>query len=365
MLLAAIRKEVLQLLADRGALASMFLMPLAFIVFFGFVFKGGGDDGEGRPIAVYYQDGDATAERIVAAMSESGAFAPDRRASADEVRARVAAEDVLVGLIIPRELGPGGEPAELVIDEASSPQFRGPIEGAVRGLIGRAFAPPGAASDDGSAWLVVATPPGMGKPLQPGDAFQITVPGNALLFSFFIAVTVALGFVEERRQGTFRRLLAAPVGRPKVLLAKLVPYYIVGVIQMAFLFGVGAGGFGMTVGGSLVALCAITAASVFCAVSLGLLIASFGGSEKQVGGFASLAVLVMGLLGGAMVPRIVMPDSIQSFGLFVPHGWALDAYYDVLMRTGTTVADVATPIAVLCGFGAAFAAFGAARFKFE
>jgi ABC-2 type transport system permease protein len=134
---------------------------------------------------------------------------------------------------------------------------------------------------------------------------------------------------------------------------------------MAFLFGTGALAFHMRVGGSVVALALITMASVFCAVSLGFLVASFGGTAKQVGGIGSLIVLMMALIGGCMVPRLLMPDSLKLLGLLVPHGWALDAYHDVLVRDGTTIADVARPLLVLAGFGAVFATVGALRFRFE
>ncbi len=365
MILAAVRKECLQLLADRGALATMFLMPLAFIAFFGLVFRPGGGDGDqrARPIAVWHATDHALGRAIVANIEASGQLSPVAMDSAEAVRRSVADERVDVGLVIPPDFDPAsGRPAHLIIDPGASLMFRGPVQGAVTALVERAVAPPNAAPP---AYVDVQAPPGVREPLANIDSFQVTVPGNALLFSFFIAVTVALGFVEERRVGTFRRLLASPVSRPRVLLAKLVPYFLVGLVQMAFLFGVGIVGFGMAVAGSALALCALTAASVFCAVSLGLFIASFGGTEKQVGGFASLAVLVMGLIGGAMYPRALMPESMQTLGLLVPHGWGLDGYYDVLVRAGTTVGDIAPHICAMCAFGAAFAVFGALRFRFE
>ena len=73
----------------------------------------------------------------------------------------------------------------------------------------------------------------------------------------------------------------------------------------------------------------------------------------------------MGMLGGCMVPRLVMPAFMKSLGLGVPHGWALDGYYEVLVREGTTIADVAPSIGALLAFGAAFAGLGIALFRFE
>ena len=73
----------------------------------------------------------------------------------------------------------------------------------------------------------------------------------------------------------------------------------------------------------------------------------------------------MGLLGGCMFPRIAMPPFMKTLGLGVPHWWALDGYYDVLVRQGTTLADIAPSIAALLGFAAVFASLGVALFKFE
>jgi ABC-2 type transport system permease protein len=197
------------------------------------------------------------------------------------------------------------------------------------------------------------------------SSFQISVPSNAVLFGFFLALTVAMSFAQERRTGTWQRLLAAPMPRWHALVAMLVPYLFVGAVQLAFFFSLGAIAFGMQIAGSLTALIVLSVALVYCAVALGLLFAAIGGSERQLGGFGSVALLVMGMIGGCMVPRQAMPDFMQSLGLAVPHGWALDGYNEVLVQQGTSIADVAPSIAALLLFGSGFAAIGAALFRFE
>jgi ABC-2 type transport system permease protein len=209
------------------------------------------------------------------------------------------------------------------------------------------------------------SPPGLARPLAHITAFQVTVPGNAVLFGFFIALTTAVSFVTERRTGTWRRLLAAPVPRWKALVAALVPYLLVGVLQLTFLFGVGALGFGMQVAGSIAALVVLSLSVVLCAISLGLLFATVASTERQIGGIGSVVLLVMGLLGGCMFPRLLMPAFMRRIGHAVPHSWALDGYYDVLVREGTTIADIAPSIAALLVFAAVFAGVGVWRFRFE
>jgi ABC-2 type transport system permease protein len=236
---------------------------------------------------------------------------------------------------------------------------RGPLEGALAAAIGRSLL--GGAD---LRLLVAVGPPGARSP-RSASGFQVAVPGNAVLFGFFLALTVALSFLAERRAGTLRRILAAPVPRPLILVAKLVPFAIVGGLQMTLLFGLGALAFGMEVAGSVVGLALLTVAVVLAAAALGLLIASFSGTEKQVGGIGSICLLVMGLLGGGMIPRLAMPSTMQAIGLVTPHAWALDGYYDLLMRPGTGVVDVLPQIAAVLGFAALFAAIGALRFDFE
>jgi ABC-type transport system involved in multi-copper enzyme maturation permease subunit len=365
MLAAAIKKDLRLLVHDRTAFVSLFVMPVVFIAIFG-VFFGDGDGGGGpgkRNLQVWAADTPRN-KAVLAAIDASKLFDVARMTTPDDARRGVAAEAAVAALILPADFDPAnGHPAELAIDEALSPQIRMPVEGALTGIITRVVFPPPPGADQ--PVLVAKTPPGIDRALDNVDAFQLTVPGNSVLFGFFLALTVGLAFTEERRTGTWRRILAAPVSRARVLGAKLASYLIVGLVQFTFLFGVGAGVFGMRIGGSIFALVLLTVGVVSCAVSFGLLIASFGGTPKRIGSLGSMCLLVMGLVGGAMVPRAVMPPAMQTVGLFVPHGWALDGYFTLLVRDGATIVDVAPQIAAVFGFAAAFATIGVWRFRFE
>lgn len=368
MLGAAIVKEIQLLLRDRGTLLSMFLLPLVFIAFFGSMYgssSGNGKD-EARLIPVWHEPGDARAAAVVKHIEDSQQFRPRLENSADDVRALVAGKDADVGLVFPAQFDvAAGRPAELVIDEGASLQFRAPLQGQLHGLMSTALADAECQAHLTSPPFVSRTPPGIDAPLRDAGSFQISVTGNVVLFVFFISVTIALSFVEERRTGTWRRLLATPVHRSVLLFAKLVPFYIIGLLQVAFLFAVGILAFDMRIGGSPVGVVLVTMATVYCAVTLGLFVASFGGSGKQVGGIVSVLMLVLGMLGGAMIPREIMPDAMRLAGLATPHAWAVDAYHDLVLRTSTGVVDVLIPIAVLTAFGTMFAIVGASRFKFN
>ena len=364
MIRASIVKEVQLLLRDRGRLISLFALPVIFILVFGSMFKFGADKGDARKIAIWHVASDARGQAIEQALAQTPGFAPLDEPSADAVRHAVASEAVTAGLIVPDHFDPArGVPVELSIDLGMAIQARAPLQGALTGVVMRALAP--APPRDQPALVEAKTPPGIAKPLDDVSGFQITVPGNAVLFGFFIAMTVAIAFANERHTGTWRRQLAAPVPRWEALLGKVVPYYLISVVQLAFLFGLGAGVFGMKVAGSVPALCVLSLAVSLCSVAFGLMVASFGGTERQIGSIVPVILLVMGLIGGCMFPRILMPPVMQQIGHVVPHSWALDGYTDLLIRTGTGIADVAQPIVALLGFAAAFTAFGLWRFRFE
>jgi ABC-type multidrug transport system permease subunit len=356
---ASILKEVQLLLRDRGRLISLFALPVIFILVFGSMFKFGPDRGAPQPIAVWHAPGDARGIMIERVLAGTQGFAAKPMPSADAVRHAVATSEVGAGLIAEPE------PAmiELSIDLGEPIQLRAPLQGALTGVVMRAVSP--APIAEAKPVVEAKTPPGIKKPLDDVTGFQITVPGNAVLFGFFIAMAVAMSFASERHTGTWRRLLASPVPRWQTLVGKLVPYYLISLVQLAFLFGLGAGVFGMKIAGSVPALCVLSLALSLCAVCLGMLFASFGATEKQIGSIVSVVLLVMGLLGGCMFPRLLMPPAMQQIGHIVPHSWALDGYTDLLIRKGTGLADIASPIAALCAFAAGFAILGLWRFRFE
>jgi ABC-2 type transport system permease protein len=352
---AAIRKDIQLLLRDRGALISLFALPIIFMLAFGSMFRFGTSAGKPQPIAIWHAQGDARGATIDDALGKTPGFIAQHEASAEAVRERVAHEQVNAGLVIPAT----GK-IELVIDEAAPMQVRAPLQGALTGVVMRSLAPMPIEIP-----IEVKSPPGIAKPLAGITSFQVTVPGNAVLFGFFISLTCGIAFVTERKNGTWRRLLAAPVPRWKALVGTLVPYFVVGVLQLTFLFTIGAVGFGMKIAGSIPALVVLSLSVVYCAVSLGLLFAAIGGSEKALGGVGSVVLLVMGMLGGCMVPRLVMPAFMKTLGLGVPHSWALEGYYAVLVREGTGLAQIAPQIGALCAFGTAFALLGLLLFRFE
>lgn len=201
-------------------------------------------------------------------------------------------------------------------------------------------------------------------PLRRGaHRYQILVPSYTVMFAFFLVVTVGWVFVAERRQGTLKRLRLAPVRRTEILFGKLVPYFLLSLGQGGFLLLCGKIVFGMSWGPDdwpwwqqIALLVPVVFTTSAAAMGLALLVAAVARSELQVALYGAIPVLILALIGGCMLPREWMPEQTQEISLLTPHGWALNAYRELLDVTGAepNLKIVFQSCAVLTGFGLGF-----------
>lgn len=194
--------------------------------------------------------------------------------------------------------------------------------------------------------------------LRRGTArYQLLVPAYLVTFAFALILTVGWVFVGERRQGTMRRLMAAPITRGQILLGKLLPWLLVSLLQGLLLLLAGRVLFGMSWGSQPLWLVPVVAATALAAMGLALLVAALARTEMQVAIYGTLLVLGLGALATGMTgDRSLMPELMQQIGLVTPHAWALDAYKQLLFTPEPNLALVAQSCAVLTAFGVGFLA---------
>jgi ABC-2 type transport system permease protein len=197
-----------------------------------------------------------------------------------------------------------------------------------------------------------------------------SVAGFAIMFAFLTAQATASSIFDEKKEGTFRRLLAAPLGKQELLAGKMLPNFVIAVLQMVIivaasfvllpLIGLDA----PSLGKSPLGLVLITLLVALCSTSLGILLAALCRTESQVGGVSSAFLWVAGMVGGAFIPTFVLGDFLNTIGKVVPHYWALRAYNDLMIR-GLGLADILPELGVLAGFTVVFSILGLVRFKFD
>ena len=167
--------------------------------------------------------------------------------------------------------------------------------------------------------------------------YQILVPAQSVLFAFLIVLLVGSILVTERTHGTLTRLRLSPLGPAGLVWGKFLPVVLVSLVQNALLFATGWAVFGMRFGpeswspGARLAVLIPLLLSVSVAASgLALLVAAIARGEMQVALLGALPALVAAVLGGCILPRELFPESTRWLALFTPHGWALNAYLELL-----------------------------------
>jgi len=202
------------------------------------------------------------------------------------------------------------------------------------------------------------------------DMSHVPVPGFAVLFIFLTAQTTARSIYDEKKIGSFRRLLAAPLRKTALLAGKVLPNFFIALVQMAVILAFGVIGLRllglspMPLGKDPLALLVAVVLVALCSSSLGIVIAALARTENQIGGLSAVVLWGAGLLGGSLVPVFILDRVMGPLPKIVPHYWA-NLVLDNVMIRGLGLADVTMELGVLLAFTALFFVIGLWRFDFD
>lgn len=194
--------------------------------------------------------------------------------------------------------------------------------------------------------------------------------GFAIMFAFISAQVTATSIFDEKKEGTFRRLLVSPMDRWELLIGKMLPNFFIAILQMVVVVAASIvllpviGQTAPTLGSAPLALALITILVALCSTSLGVLLGALCRTEAQVGGISSAVLWFAGMVGGAFIPSFVLGDFLNTVGKAVPHYWALQAFNAVTLR-GLGLVDILPQLGMLAAFTVVFFTAGLFKFKFE
>ena len=200
------------------------------------------------------------------------------------------------------------------------------------------------------------------NPVQQG------VPAWALFGMFFIVIPIAASQIRDRETGIFRRLLSFPIPRSSLLVGKLLAYLLINIVQFVLMFEAGTRLLPLITGSPMpiqfcaTSLAAVTLAAAAAATSYGLMVSSLARTAEQSSAFGSLSVVILAVLGGVMVPMFVMPPFMKAIAQVSPMYWGIEAYQDVILRQAAFPV-VAGKIAILLAFAAIFSIISILRFR--
>ena len=175
--------------------------------------------------------------------------------------------------------------------------------------------------------------------------------GIAVMFLLFSATTASGSLLEERENSTLDRLLCSRLSMDQLLLGKWSYLTIVGIVQMVLMFCWGSLVFGIDLVNHLEGFIAMTLVTAGASASFALLLASLCKSRTQLSWISTIVILSMSALGGSMVPRYLMSESMQRAGLLTFNAWALEGYNKIFWRD-LKLPDIELELGVLtlCGF---------------
>ena len=398
-LIATIKKELLLLLRDIHGLLLLFVMPVAFILIMSLALQSQfAQNAGGQKIAVLVDDQarSDSAASVIKLLEQRDVFSwhvTDTLSAPEKIRHDEAAflltlqqnnNDLHAEILVAPATNPQIEAIfTAVVGEAMSKQR---IEALLRNIKMKRALDSDFSLDDGIDEDALNSNPvtiqysyqkNQTTSVQPTTAqpttaqptsVQQSVPAWLVFAMFFSVVPLANTLISERQQGTLRRLRTLPVSLALPVIGKLVPYFVINQIQVLLMLTVGVylmplfGADSLTLGHSLAGLLLMSVCLSIAALGYGILIAVVARTTDQATTLGGVGNILLAALGGIMVPRFVMPDSMQQIAGFSPMAWGLEGFLDIFLRSGG-VKDVLPEAGSLFLFGAVTIALALVLFR--
>lgn len=337
---ALIVKEFIQLMRDRITLAIVVFMPLAQLLIFGFAIN---TDIKHLPTVIFDQSRTQESRSMINSLTSSNYFDVARYAgSVKEVDETVESGRAKVGIVFPP-------------DYAS--RIKGGRQTSVQVIID--------ATDNlsASSALAAAQTIGMLKSQEilaekfsrlgmkiPGQAVDMRirlwynpdfitswyiVPGiMGMLLTITLISMMSMAIVRESEQGTLEQLLVTPMKIWELLFSKIIPYIVVGYVQVFISIIVGIFVFNMPFLGSITLFYFLTFFYVVASLSLGIMISCFAQNQTQALQMSVFIILPSVLISGFVFPLESMPLGFRYLGECLPITYYISLSRQIILKGG-------------------------------
>lgn len=383
--LAIARKEFRQLARDRLTLGMIVGIPSLQLVLFGYAIN---LDVRHVPTAVLDRAGSSLSRQLLAELEATQTFRL-ARSIRDEREGLRLLEGSEVGavILIPPDLDRRlrrGRGAEIsILADASNPTVASAVAVAGQGFerwLAERTDP--VRADEGAATMrlpragrpVLGPTPDLVRPrslrievlplYNPERRTPVfIVPGLVgVILTMTMMLMTALALVRERERGTFEFLIATPVRRSELMLGKILPYLLVGHVQVALVLGLGWLLFDVPIHGSLVDLGLGALPFLAAMLALGLAISSAARTQFQATQMAFFFFLPSMLLSGFMFPFDAMPEPARWIGEVLPLTHFLRIVRGILMK-GAPIEALRGEVLAILAFLAAALLLATATFR--
>jgi ABC-2 type transport system permease protein len=313
------------------------------------------------PTAVLDESRSSESRRLIEVFQNSGNFDVVTRVADRAALARaVETGRVNAGLVIPpdfmRDLRRGRRAqAQVLVDAADPLASTAALSSAQLAAAARSAELGGG----GPALLDVRVRPWYNPGLR--SAVYI-VPGIiGVLLSLTLVLITSMAIVRERERGTLEQLIVTPIDKTSLMLGKILPFLLIGYVQITVILILGRLLFRVPILGSLPLLYLLSLAFIVASLALGLLMSTLVRSQVQAMQLSFLFLLPNILLSGFMFPRQAMPAPAQWLGATLPLTYFLTILRGVLLK-GVGLSALWPEALALAGFAVGLVGLSVLRF---
>jgi len=321
-------KEFIQMRRDRLTIAMMVGLPAIQLALFGYAIR---TEVRHLPTVVMDESRSSGSRALVDALRNTQNFdIVGEVKNRDEIRARIEAGEIRAALVIPpdfeNDIKRGRQPSAQVIVDAADPLASTAAINAAA-LAGRIATP---ARGGAASGVDIRIRPWYNPSLKSS---HYIVPGLVgLLLSITLIVLTSMAIVRERERGTLEQLVVTPIDKTSLMLGKIVPFAVVGYVQMTVIMVLGKVLFGIPLQGSIPLLYVLSAPFIMGSLALGLFVSTVAQTQAQAMQLSFFFMLPNILLSGYMFPREAMPVPAQWVGMLLPLTYYLRILRGILLR---------------------------------
>lgn len=365
---ALLAKEFVQMRRDRITFAMMLAIPIIQLVLFGYAIN---NDPRGLPAAIMALGQDRYTRAVVSALEVSNYYRfRERPQSAAEAESLMARGDISFLVTIPSDFGVRVErsdrPSILVEADATDPAAASGAVSALGTIVSRALrraqglepeTDPAAAAGDGLSFVIH-------RRYNPENITQYNiVPGLlGVILQMTMVMMTAMALTRELERGTMENLLAMPATASEIMLGKVLPYLVVGAVQVVVVLGAAKLLFAVPFLGGLALLLSCVLIFVLALVLLGYTISTVARTQLQAMQLTFFFFLPSLLLSGFMFPFAGMPDWAQTLGEIFPLTHFLRIIRAIMLK-GAGLGDIGDEMFYLSLFVPIYAGLALMRFR--
>jgi ABC transporter DrrB family efflux protein len=353
---AILVKEFFHIRRQPTTLFFMFLVPVMQTIIFGYAIN---TQIENIPTVVLDLDGRTQAQLLIERFANTRRFAfIDRVYDQDSFDHAMRSGKAQVGIVVPPDFSErllmgeqtqvqvliDGSDSQVASTAQSTAQLLGQttsIELARRKGESLQLAP--ARDDEGNSVLPIEIRTRL--LFNPDlDSSHFFVPGLVgVILQLVTLFLTSFAVVRERELGTLEQLFVTPVGRSGLMLGKLLPYAIVGIVEVLIMLTVMIYVFGVPISGSILLLFWLSLLFTICSLGLGLFISTIARTQLEAFQFAFIIMLPSILLSGFVFPRAEMPLPIYLASFALPATYFIEILRGIILR-GATLTDLSSSV---------------------